>query len=94
VEDRELLPPERSLDVLFHEFMAGDLETVAKIYALADQPLTPEAREAMDAFMLAHPRGKHGRIRYELADFGIERRERRQALAFYVERFGVEIEDA
>ncbi len=92
VEDRELLPAAHSIDVLFHEFMADDRETVAAIYTLADQALGPEARVAMAAFMEAHPRGKHGRVLYDLADFGIQPSERREALAFYVDRFGVAIE--
>ena len=92
VEDRESLPSERSIDVRFHEFMQDDLATVAKIYALAGQPLTSAAHAAMDAFMREHPRGKHGRIRYDLGDFGIDRGERRKALDFYVQRFGVETE--
>ncbi|MDE0885865.1 MAG: sulfotransferase [Myxococcota bacterium] len=89
VDDRELLAPERSLDVLFHEFMADDMATVAAIYALADQPLDSGARRAMDSFMQDHPRGKHGRVLYSLADFGLVEKERRQALNFYSERFGV-----
>ena len=92
VEDRELLPAAHSIDVLFHEFMADDRETVAAIYTLADQALGPEAGVAMAAFMEAHPRGKHGRVLYDLADFGIQPSERREALAFYVDRFGVAIE--
>ncbi|MCS5636820.1 MAG: sulfotransferase [Myxococcota bacterium] len=94
VKDRELLAPARSLDVLFHEFMADDMATVESIYALADQPLTPRARRAMDDFMVSHPRGKHGRVLYDLADFGIDPDERRRALGFYLERFGVEPEGA
>jgi len=94
VEDRDLLPDRCSLDVRFHEFMADDHATVAAIYALAEQSLTGATRAAMGAFMEAHPRGKHGRIRYDLADFGIDREERRRALGFYVDRFGVEMEPA
>ena len=92
VNDRELLPEERSLDVLFHQFMADDLATVESIYALAGQPMTADARRAMDDFMAAHPRGKHGAVLYDLADFEIDPGERRRALGFYVERFGVEPE--
>ncbi|MCS5638369.1 MAG: sulfotransferase, partial [Myxococcota bacterium] len=92
VEDRDLLPDRCSLDVRFHEFMADDHATVAAIYALAEQSLTGATRAAMGAFMEAHPRGKHGRIRYDLADFGIDREERRRALGFYVDRFGVQME--
>jgi hypothetical protein len=43
----------------------------------------------MDAFMATHPRGRHGGVIYDLADFGLDRDERRRALRFYVERFGV-----
>ena len=89
VDDRELLAEERSVDVLFHEFMADDMATVATIYALADQPLSFEARQAMGSFMQEHPRGKHGRVLYDLADFGLVEKERRAALNFYSERFGV-----
>ena len=44
--------------------------------------------------MVSHPRGKHGRVLYDLADFGIDPDERRRALGFYLERFGVEPEGA
>jgi hypothetical protein len=93
VKDREQLPQEHSLDVRFHEFMADDLATVEAIYRLAGNPLTEEARTAMVDFMALHPRGKHGRVLYDLADFGIDPAERRQALDFYVQRFNVEIEE-
>ena len=39
--------------------------------------------------MADHPRGRFGRIDYDLADFGLDAAERRAALRFYVERFGV-----
>jgi hypothetical protein len=89
VRDRDVLPAEQSLDVRFDEFMADDIATVERIYALADQPFTPDARAAMDAFMAEHPRGRHGTLRYDLADFGLESDERRAALAFYTDRFGL-----
>jgi hypothetical protein len=91
--DRDILPAERSIDIRFHEFMADDVATVARIYELADQPMTAEARMAMMAFMAEHPRGRHGAVAYDLAQFGLDRAERRRALAFYVERFGVALED-
>jgi hypothetical protein len=90
--ERALLPVDQSIDVLFHEFMQDDIAMVERIYAMADQPFGEAARGAMDAFMLAHPRGKHGRVRYDLADFGIDRAERRKALRAYADRFGVMLE--
>lgn len=91
-DDRDLVPPEQSIDVLFHEFMADDVAMVKRIYELADQPFTPDVKAAMDQYMVEHPRGKHGRVIYDLADFGMTAQERRQALSFYTDRFAVELE--
>lgn len=92
VRERHLLPADRSIDIRFHEFMAGDFATVERVYAVAAQPLTADARAAMDAFLAAHPRGKYGAVAYDLATFGLDRDERRSALRFYTDRFGVEEE--
>lgn len=92
-DDRDVLPAARSIDVRFHEFMADDVAMVERVYARAGQPFTPAARAAMDAFMAAHPRGRHGGVRYDLDTLGLDPAERRAALAFYVERFGVALED-
>ncbi|MGQ0804199.1 MAG: sulfotransferase family protein [Actinomycetota bacterium] len=89
VEGRDLLPADQAIDVRFDEFMADDIAMVERIYDLAGQPFTPDTRAAMDAFMADHPRGKFGGVLYDLADFGLDRDERRQALRFYVDRFGV-----
>jgi hypothetical protein len=43
----------------------------------------------MDQFMVEHPRGKWGSVEYHLEDFGLDRTERRDALRFYSERFGL-----
>jgi hypothetical protein len=39
-----------------------------------------------------HPRGKFGGIHYDLADFGLDAHERRDALRFYTDRFDVTAE--
>jgi hypothetical protein len=92
VGDREVLPAAQSIDVAFHEFMSDDVAMVERIYELAGQPWTADVRGAMDAFMDEHPRGRHGTVRYDLSVLGLDEVERRRALAFYVERFGVEDE--
>lgn len=90
--DRDLLPDARTIDVPFHEYMADDIATVERIYAVADRPFTDETRVAMSTFMAAHPRGRHGTVVYDLTDFGLDPAERRRALQFYAERFGTERE--
>ncbi len=92
-EDRALLPAQHSIDVVFHEFMAADIATVEKIYAVAEHPFTEQTRRAMDAFMAEHPRGRHGTIVYRPEEFGIDRAERQRAMESYMERFGVEKEE-
>ena len=91
-DERDVLPTGQSIDVPFGEFMADDVAMVGRIYELAGQPMTDGARAAMQAFMDEHPRGKFGGIRYDLADFGLDPAERRRALRFYTDRFGVKQE--
>ena len=88
-DERDVLPAGQSIDVPFDEFMTDDVAMVGRIYELAGQPMTEGARGAMQTFMDEHPRGKFGGIRYDLADFGLDPGERRRALRFYTDRFGV-----
>ncbi len=72
--------------------MADNLAMVERIYAVAGQPLTAAARQAMQRFLEAHPPGRHGSVIYDLAQVGLSRAERRAALRFYADRFGVQEE--
>ncbi len=93
VRDRDLLAPEKSIDVLFHEFMADDLGMVERIYERAALPVTEAARSELQAFIDAHPRGKEGRVIYDLrGDFGIEPAALRERFDFYFQRFPVRVE--
>jgi hypothetical protein len=89
VEQRRLLPREQTFDVVFTEFMKDDLAMVERVYAFAQQPLTNAGRAAIAAYVAANPRGKHGTVAYRLEDFGVDADERRRALRFYQERFGI-----
>jgi hypothetical protein len=91
-EDRHLLPDDQTIDVRFDEFMADDVAMVERIYDLAGQPFTRAAREGITAFMDTHRRGRHGTVVYQPEVLGIDRDERRRALSFYGDRFGVEPE--
>ena len=93
VRDRDVLPTHRALDVRFHEFMADDVGTVEQIYATAEVPMTTAARAELAAYMDEHPRGRHGRIEYDMAsDFGLDRVQLRKRFQAYMERFGVQEE--
>jgi hypothetical protein len=90
--DREVLPADRSIDVHFDAFMADEFAMVDRIYDLADHPMTDTGRVAMDAFVTDHPRGRHGAVAYDITQFGLDPTERRAALRFYTDRFGVTLE--
>jgi hypothetical protein len=94
VRDRDRIPAAQSIDVPFDEFMADDVGMVARIYQKAGLEMTPGARAALDAFMAANPRGKHGQLRYDLkGDFGLDPSEVRRRFDVYLERFPVRVED-
>jgi hypothetical protein len=93
VRDRELLPKFQSIDVLFHEFMADDVAMVERIYDVAGLHVTEETRSWLEEYVSQNPRGKHGRIVYDLqGDFGIDPKTLRRRFGFYYERFPVELE--
>jgi hypothetical protein len=95
VRDRKLLPAGRTVDVLFHEFMADDLATVEQIYEVAGLPMTDGARAQIAAYLSAHPRGVEGQVVYDLRrDFGAEPAAVREPFGFYFERFPVKTEVA
>jgi hypothetical protein len=94
VRDRHLIPAERSVDVLFHEFMADDVAMVEQIFAQAGLPTGEQSRAELSAFMEAHPRGRHGQVLYDLkADFGLDPADVRKRFDFYFDAFPVRAED-
>jgi len=90
--DRDQLPAAQSLDIRFHELVGRDVEWVERIYALAGQPLPETSRAAIQRYMDEHPQGLHGRVRYALADFGLDARALRDEFRFYTDHFGVKLE--
>jgi hypothetical protein len=92
LHDRDVLPDDQTVDVLFHEFMADDIATVRRIYEVADRPFTADVQSAMDGFIADHPRGKFGRVEYFFDEFRLDPDELRNNFTAYVDRFGVEQE--
>lgn len=93
VADRDLVDPERSIDIRFADFMADDRGAVAAFYRAAGVELPAPVAERFDRYLAANPRGKHGRIDYDLAgQFGLDPDRARERYGFYLERFGIEAE--
>ena len=93
LRDRHLLPADRTVDVFFHEYMADEMGTLQRIYDMAGIEFTGEAKAEVAAYQAAHPRGKEGRVVYDLrGDFGVTPEEVRTRYTDYMNAFPVKIE--
>ena len=91
--DRHLLDPERTVDVHFDWYMADETGTLERIYRAAGIDLTDRARSEIDAYRVAHPRGKEGQVVYDLrGSFDITPEEVRSRFEAYLDRFDVATE--
>ncbi len=90
VRDRDLVPAEHSIDISFHHLNGNEMPLLEALYQRADVELTPKARGRFQQYLDGNPRGKHGRINYDLQrHFGISPDELRERFAFYFNRFDV-----
>jgi hypothetical protein len=88
--DRDGLSHGRVLDVRFDEFMADDVAVVEQVYETAGIELTDTARADVTGYIEDNPRGKHGRLTYDLeGDFGLDPSAERDRFGFYFDRFDV-----
>jgi hypothetical protein len=91
--DRHLLPADRTVDVFFHDYMADEIGTMQRIYDAAGIEFTDEAKAEVAAYQAAHPRGKEGRVVYNLrGDFGVAPEDVRSRYTNYMSTFPVQIE--
>ncbi|BBX04824.1 sulfotransferase family protein [Mycolicibacterium moriokaense] len=87
VRDRATLPPERSIDIRFDDFMADEMGVAASIYDLAGEPLTGEARSAIESYLAGHQRGRLGRVATSAEMFGLDEDDVRARFEPYRQRF-------
>jgi hypothetical protein len=85
--DRDVIPPERSIDVRFDDFRADELGVAERLYDLAGEPLTDAARTAMADYLLQHQRGRLGRIATSAEMFGLDEHDLSARFTRYRERF-------
>lgn len=93
VRDRHLLHPDRTIDLLFHEYMREPEAIASRVLDMADLPHTAESKAQVDAYIQSNPRGRHGQVLYDLeGDFGVKVGEVRERFQFYYDRFPVQKE--
>jgi hypothetical protein len=88
VRDAPLIPPTQRVDVEFGEFMADDLAMAERILGVAGIEVSDAARAELTAYLDGNPRGKEGRVVYDLrADFGLDPDDLHERFAFYFDAF-------
>jgi hypothetical protein len=94
MRDRHLVPDEQLVEVAFADIINDDVQAAARVLERAGLPVTDECRADIGHYMDSHPRGKNGRVVYDLAgDFGLDDRDLRDRFAFYTDEFGIHPEN-
>jgi hypothetical protein len=87
--DDGLVPADRFFDVRYLDLLQDPIGTVRSIYDHFDLRFTRPAEERMRRFLARHPKDKHGRHQYTLAEFGLDADEEAVRYRSYRERFGL-----
>ncbi len=91
--DIDVVPKGQLLDMPFAEVMADDVGSAQKVLAFAGLPATARSVADMQAYMDEHPRGRGGRVVYDLAgDFNLDSAALRERFRFYTDPFPVKLE--
>jgi len=80
------------LDVSYYDLMKDPMAQVARIYEFIGRPLSDEIAGRMAAARAANPQNKHGKHRYLLGDFGLDRDSVEAGFAAYRARHGIQSE--
>jgi hypothetical protein len=88
---RDRSPAAQFLDVSYESIEQDPLATIERVYDFLGWPLTGEARAAINAFLAANPKNKHGVHRYTLEQFGLSRAAETARFRNYCERFGIPV---
>jgi Sulfotransferase family len=87
VRDRDVVAPERSIDVTFDDFMADELGIAEKVFGLVGEPVSDDARTAMTDYLAGHQRGRLGKVVTSCEMFGLDEDELHARFGPYVSRF-------
>jgi hypothetical protein len=90
VRDMDVVPAARRVDLLFQDVMADDVGAAQQVLKAADLHPTREGAEDLRQYMEHHPRGKAGRVVYDLTgDFQLDLQALRERFRFYTDLFPV-----
>ena len=83
------VPAERFVDVHFTELMGDPVSTMSAVYARMGRDFTDDHAAAVLDYLAHKPKGKFGVHRYQPEDWGFTAESLREAMAPYIDHFGV-----
>lgn len=83
----------RVIDVHYHDLMADPIGTVAAILEFAGLPFSEGSRAGVAAFIADNAKDRHGSHAYSAEEFGLDVGRLRRRFGWYIDRFGVHVED-
>jgi hypothetical protein len=90
IRDRHLVPDGQLVEVMFDDIVSDDVKAAATVFERAGLAVTRECLSDLNSYMSSHPRGKNGRVVYDLqGDFGVNADELRERFAFYTDEFRI-----
>ncbi|MDT3440025.1 MULTISPECIES: sulfotransferase [unclassified Pseudofrankia] len=90
LRDRHLVPAGQLVELRFDEIVGNDVQAAAGVLERAGLTVTDETRADIEHYLASHPRGRRGRIVYDLeGDFGLDADELRARFAFYTDAFQI-----
>lgn len=89
---RDAHPEHPIIDVQYADLVGDPLQTLDDLYAACGLDLHGTARDAIAAYVDAHPKNQFGTHRYDPAVFGLDPNELAERFAGYINRYDVPIE--
>ncbi|MBX6387765.1 MAG: sulfotransferase [Frankia sp.] len=89
---RDRLGEDRFLDIHHRELVSDPMGTIRRVYEFLGLELTEAVEKSLADWQQANRSGAHGQHRYTAEQFGLNADQIREEYAFYIERFGVEVE--
>jgi len=89
---RDRMGEERFFDVHHNELARDPIGVLRNVYDFLGLRFTNETKMAVEEWQKANRLGAHGEHRYTPEQFGLSAEEIRADYAFYIDRFGVELE--
>lgn len=89
---RQRLGEDRFLDLHHHELARDPVETVRRAYDFLNLPWHDDVQRSVLLWQQKNKPGEYGQHRYSAEQFGLNAADIRDAYAFYIERFDVNVE--